>query len=431
MKCPVCPASDIPDDSLSCPQCKTDLSALQRVRQLHLAEHNEAVRLADSGCLDLALDHTLAALALDEHFVPSMILAGKLFWRKKRFYEAIGRWQRAVSSAPENQEVKELLMEGRAFLKRRRVQCALTVSAASAVALALMLAAVLFPASAFLREEKRTSTLASRLSLLERTSVGQERQPSAIASAVNVPTPGAIAAAVNLDELMNKIRFLSDRQEAMSAGMQSNAVGLLALATSIAEVKGQSVKDLASVTRDIQSSVSNEWLLRSQQWEGVSVLLSTLDAQQKEMSTGQIEEARNVAAVAKDVEDARLELSAVRTLVATDRSRSDQALRMAIAALRPVSMDRLEREISETNEILAAAKTREAGLRDKDNSADAIRHGRAVRAIMEAESRLRTLRMQWEEQVLPWLRASGVLVPSEATTHGLSGARTPGEVRKN
>ena len=81
---------------MSCPVCKSDLSAVQHIRQLHAVEYNEAVRLAESNAVDLALRHSLASVALNGQFAPALTLTGELFWKKGMAADALKWWGEAT-----------------------------------------------------------------------------------------------------------------------------------------------------------------------------------------------------------------------------------------------------------------------------------------------------------------------------------------------
>jgi len=120
MKCPICPAEDIPDDSVECPVCKSDLTSLQRARQLHVAEYNEAVRLTEIGATDGALRHASASVALCSTFVPGLVLCGKLLRQKGARRAAMAAWEEAAQIAPDNDEIQTLIAAGRAATRRHR-----------------------------------------------------------------------------------------------------------------------------------------------------------------------------------------------------------------------------------------------------------------------------------------------------------------------
>lgn len=109
LKCPVCPISDIPDEAQQCEGCGTDLSPIQRVRELAKAQFNAAVSLAEMGDMEEATNRILAALAIDERLVEGRRLAGKLLWQCGRREEAVQQWRKALAFAPQDQEIVEML----------------------------------------------------------------------------------------------------------------------------------------------------------------------------------------------------------------------------------------------------------------------------------------------------------------------------------
>jgi tetratricopeptide (TPR) repeat protein len=321
------------------------MTALQRVRQLHLAEHNEAVRLANAGSVDLALEHALASLAMDGHFVPGIILAGKLLWRRNRFLEAIGRWQQAVSIAPENKEAKDLIATGQAFLKRR---CMRRTLAMSGLGVGAALIVCFLPAGAFLHVEGRTSDLASRIAVLEKAS-RRDGVPAVIPPPIESPLPSeepsdsAIlpsageATRVDLSEVTEKIRALSEQQQTISSSMQSNTVA---------------VRNLAAIVADMQAEL----------------------AEQESAATARLPWAQ--ATVSGVVE-----------------------------ALCPVKMQALQEKIAKMEGELTGARSREESLRARTDLVGALIHRNAKRKVSECEANLRLLREEWQKDVIPWIQA--------------------------
>ena len=130
LKCPVCPVADVPDEAQQCHGCGTDLSPIQKVRELAKAQFNAAVSLAESGDTEAAVNRVLAALTIDERFVTARKLAGRLLWQCGRHEEAVQQWRKALALTPEDQELAEMLdMACRERLKARS-KVAACVSAA-------------------------------------------------------------------------------------------------------------------------------------------------------------------------------------------------------------------------------------------------------------------------------------------------------------
>ena len=125
MKCPVCPAADVPADAKECPSCGTDLSPLVRLHQLAASQFNEALRLAQLGAVDAAITRTSAALSLDGQLAPARALLGKLLWRKGHNQEALGQWHEAAVLAPQDKEIQALIasadLKVRLMARHRRI----------------------------------------------------------------------------------------------------------------------------------------------------------------------------------------------------------------------------------------------------------------------------------------------------------------------
>jgi len=139
MDCPVCPRTEIPDDAQSCPACGANLGPVRRAVELAASFYNDAVRLAKAGAIEAATLRLGAALALDENCLPARRLLGKLLWQQGRGAEAMWQWEQAAA-APEDQEAKRLLEEGRRKLRQRATRRKLAFAAATLAALALLLA---------------------------------------------------------------------------------------------------------------------------------------------------------------------------------------------------------------------------------------------------------------------------------------------------
>jgi hypothetical protein len=118
-KCPVCPADNIPEDSIHCPKCGTDLSPIRKIRELATIQYNDAVRFADLGATDIAISRLMSVLSLNEKFIEARKLLGKLFWKTKHMREAINQWKQALTFAPNDQEIKDMLQVAGQRMKLR------------------------------------------------------------------------------------------------------------------------------------------------------------------------------------------------------------------------------------------------------------------------------------------------------------------------
>ena len=109
LDCPVCPKTNIEDSK--CPQCKTDLTPLLRLRELPETYYTEGVTLAEQGQLDEAIEKFSTAISLNPHSAAPYVALGNIYVRKDLFDEAIFQYQRALEINPENSDAKKAIKD--------------------------------------------------------------------------------------------------------------------------------------------------------------------------------------------------------------------------------------------------------------------------------------------------------------------------------
>ncbi len=388
MKCPVCPANDIPDDSTTCPVCKTDLGPLQRVRQLHVAEYNEAVRLAEAGAVDLALRHALAALALSERFVPAIVLVGKLLWRKGHIRDALDRWEEAANLAPSEQDARDLLSFGRTFVKRERIHRVLRWSG---IVLAAVFLGCLLPLAGAIYGGKRMDVLSSRVAGLEKMLEDQMQNDDLPGGAVQVPTQDTrphiaegLGASTQVDAVMKQIQALSDQQAAMSLQLEADIKETGALTAALVQMQDQG---------GVLSGRVDELIAK----------MRTLPDWQEAVSLELKEIAGNARAFRTSVMQLQAELAQQQSNVNASMSWARETVRIVVEAMRPQCMNELENGINDAENEVSRLKEQEACLRKRVDLMSYLRHRSVKSKLREVQIRLATLYAEWQEKVVPWL----------------------------
>lgn len=104
MNCPICSSGNIPDGSMSCSVCRTDLSPIQRIRGLYLIYYNNAIKYIEAGNFEEALSSLTVSQALNpvSHEVHSLM--GKVYWKLKRKAKALNEFKTALKICPENEK---------------------------------------------------------------------------------------------------------------------------------------------------------------------------------------------------------------------------------------------------------------------------------------------------------------------------------------
>lgn len=218
LKCPVCPVSDIPDNTSICPGCGTDVSPFRRVKELAKVHYNDAIRMVNEGAVDTAINRVMAALSIDDEFPEARKLLGKLFWRKKQFADAINQWQQLLAARPEDKEILELLTRAKHKQRRKRM-LKFTVSAA-------VLAMFIF-------------LLSTQIYVLLKVSTGQTKQPVEI----------ALETALQNGGIVNQENQFIDRVSSSQTSNSEQDAGLHNLERMIVEIQQKQ----AALAKDIEA----------------------------------------------------------------------------------------------------------------------------------------------------------------------------------
>lgn len=401
MKCPVCPVSDIPDDSEVCPVCSTNLVPWQRVRNLHVAEYNEAVRLANAGAVDLALRHALAAVALDDRFVPAMILAGRIFWQKGQFADALARWQEAAQLAPENQELPELLAHGRHCLRRRKINHVLSLIAVTA---AVALLAIVPPLTAMYDANQKTGALGARLASLER-SLARREVPAGPATTDSSASPPTTKPARETDPVADVNRRLDGalaRLQDLAGERAAEASKLGAYREQVQSMTGT----LASLQQDL---VQEHAAMATLSARTTATLQGRIDSVQREFNQNLLKTTtlitRSTASSQDGLDALRRDLNLQRSMMLTLIPWTRTTVRAMVDSLRPGRLDSLAQEISREEQALQRLQEQGELLRNSRNPFNAVKYRSVRTKIQESENRLATLRAEWRDKMEPWLRA--------------------------
>jgi tetratricopeptide (TPR) repeat protein len=360
------------------------------------------------------------------------MLKGKILAQMGRYGEAIGAWETILSQVPNHQEAAACVSRAKQMQASPTGAYGPRIRMAAFVAGALSLLALLLVSFAAGRhtasqEIARRQTMLGQVrsdlrdaidAAVAKSVSGMQREDSGkwaeeiagLQANIKALLPPSVAGAST-----GQIQVATERIVALLGETQDRLNSLR-----LDMAKEQTATEVARATRDLQVSTSNEWVRWSRQLGEVALSLKVLQSQQDQIAERQLAENQTVASLSQAVESLRGDLSAMREQVVQERARSDQALRLTIAALRPVNMDRLDRQIKEAEGALATTRDRETALRNKGNLADSIRHGRTVKVIRDIEAELLALREQWDTQVGPWLRTSTALTASSVTTNGTS-----------
>lgn len=359
-----------------------------------------------SALLDGVTDEALAS--------ETDILRGHIHAQQGRYAEALGIWEKARARSPGNVALEK------AIRKVRHLQETASAAPSAWFRLAApgttVLCVVLLLAGAFglgrwaAQPDVRRSTAPAS---------GPASLPGAAEATLSNRWPAG--AALGQEEVLAAVKDLQRRTETL-LGEQAVALTdqvrsvqgqllegngairerLDALAAGAA--KSQAVADLAGGLKTLEGDVRgaeqrlNEWT------RGLSNELVTVQSQQDQLS-------REQAAHRQAVEAVRGDLAALRETWSTQALRSGQQLWTAIEALKPASMDRLAREIRDTEAAASVLKAEETRLRSDSSHALVSRRTALLRELQETERQLARLREDWEQHVVPWLKVKAALLP--------------------
>lgn len=119
MNCPVCPATNIAANCLTCENCGADLAPIRRIRELAAWRYNTALAFASHGDHSAAIRELQAALGADPSAAPVRVLLGKVLWKTGRTGEAIDEWRRVADEHPNDDNAKSLLAQANRARARR------------------------------------------------------------------------------------------------------------------------------------------------------------------------------------------------------------------------------------------------------------------------------------------------------------------------
>jgi len=397
MKCPAGHPGEIPDDALSCPICGVDLSALQRVRQLHIAEYNEAARLAEAGAVELALTHALASLSWDNHYVPAITLVGKLLWQKKRFHEAMERWRQAASISPGDKEVNSLIEHGRVFLKRRRL---LHVFYASAAVLVMAVVFLFLPLYTFMSADKKISAMSMTVSNLSGQARTLSENQAMLSARIEDQTDGAHNFEASIDELRHELKAeISKLSEKFLLVSEEQAIILSRI-----EAQAKGFRDFEVAIDVIRDELSSQ----------ASTLNKKADAlsdEQAVISAGIKSNVDDIGVLTDTFSNLERKLINQTSTIEASVSKNRQAISRLIEGLRPPQMNGLEEEISQTRKHLAEVKKIEESLRHPSNPLAVFKHRRVKGELQELRDELQDLENIWQKDVAPWFRVKQKTAP--------------------
>jgi tetratricopeptide (TPR) repeat protein len=366
--------------------CNADLAPIQRVRQLHLAEYHEAVRLAQLGATEASLRHAAAAVALNAEFVPGLVLLGRLLSAKGLLAEAIGQWEEASRLAPENPEPADLITSARRALHARKRRD-LAVWGGSAVVLVVC---VLFSTLGYLSwvMNPRIGVLSEKLNRLE-TALAKPSPGASVASGAEV------ASGAQWQELRREV-------QALRAGLETEGNWRLALDSQIVSN--------AMTRRRLEALETNMGSLAERQ--------ATLATR---LSDGAGEEQERMR------QDARFHGE-----MADWQSRLTQFTAAAHQLLQPAGRAELAKLKADQEREVASQELEAARAREDGSLLGSIRYSRAQKRLATARERLALYHLLWSNQVEPWDRLGELLRTNSPASPGFleknDAQKQPGEV---
>lgn len=394
MNCPVCDKGDLAEDCGCCPICNTDLKPLLRVRQLHLAEFAEALRLFELGALDNAAHHATASLALNVRFVPALILLGKLLWRKGLAQEAMDRWEEAARLSPGDVTLQALLQDSRQLLKARKTRRKLLWFAGCFGLVSALLAGILY---AVVYVNPRLKSLAAKAADLEAAEYRSARAPM-------LPKSDWIVGSNALQTLLVQARASQLGSQALSNGQQEVISQLNTAASAIAEDRIR-IGTLEAELGNFRSLATNVTLVKlrdlseavSANRDRVEGMWNALDA----IRATQITDTVMFTAMTRESRDelrkARLEVLAFESWITNT---ADAAVRI----LKPPTLEELALRVAAAGSVLPQLRAEEARTRNSGSLFGAIAHARAQKKLVAAQNALAVLEAEWQKEIVPWLR---------------------------
>jgi hypothetical protein len=384
MKCPVCPAADIPIEAQCCSNCGADLTPVLRINQLAAAEFNKALEFAGDGNTDLALCHAQGAVAMDENLMPARKLLGKLLWRKRRFEDAIRQWTQAAMLGPEDHEVQGLLITASASLK---------VRVAKRVCLGVAGVVLLYACMWFAWH-------------LAGIGANDESRPSAVAIPATFPLTVAPApSASELSPLLPEAPPNNPDAERLSQAFDSYRTSHSRTDTNF-QVLTDSLDTVRRELASIQDTLAAERQQRGQVVAQCAILQQQMDTRRKELDSAQdalaVERQRRERAVAQ--------FTVLQQQMDKQRKWRRESLLPILASLRPPNADKLAAEIrtlrAESIRLEAAEKRYQA--RDLF-LIDAIAASGAHDKLVRVKGELKLREAEYQKRMVPWEKATARL----------------------
>lgn len=397
IKCPICPADNIPSDSKVCPGCGADLSPIQRIRELATTQYNDAVRFAELGATDSAISRLMSALTINEQFIEARKLLGKLFWKKKCFREATEQWKQALAIATDDKQIKDLLLAAQRRLKLRIIQ---NVTAVTLVVIILVLICflpvyILFKSTDMRLEqveENYGSTISQYSKLNEKVRVSEQQNSKLISN--------------QFDDLKQEIESLKKQQESLFAALTQSTEssrGEIAAAKTRLEDLIEQIENLDAQYKDAISVLSRAIESNKGELDSTNFTLENLRQQLQHITKQQEKRASDLAqSIESGVQDTAIAIAVLQL----QNKRLNESLVPLFESFRPDDAEKLPAKISELKSKLQELRRREAKYQSRNLFLiDAHNRNIVKTRLNQTEAELRSLQEEYDERVLPWQRA--------------------------
>lgn len=372
IKCPICPAQNVPEDAATCPACGADLSPISKVRELATSYYNEALQLEETGATDLAIGRLTTTLTLDGKHLEARKLLGKLLWRKNLRREAIDQWEQASKLAPEDESTVELLAVAKQRIKLGKAK-------KTAVGLGVLICLIVFVSILALFI---TNFAAERFALLNDrlSSLGSE-----------------------LDE--TRIRF-EETEQAFSTYMSThthsdNEYAKLAELSTSYEQRFDEIRKTLNLEKGYRENASN-------QLRGLQSEIGQLRSQYSHMTS-------SLAVLEKEIEVNVRELMTAKKALNNQREYLAKYLPPLLESLRPDGAYELEEKINKVSSQLERLRN----LKEQHKARGIILIDSIIvfdikNKINSTEKQLSSLQEKYNRHVKPWKRAMEIV--GELTT---------------
>jgi hypothetical protein len=379
---------DVPPEAAACPSCGTDLTAVQRVRELAGAYFNESLSLAAAGRTEDALARVMAALALDDAAPASHKLAGKLLWRLDRPSDAARHWRRAAQLAPDDADLPRLLAEASALAARAGTRRTVRTLAAAAAAVVLV---AIGAGLAALAVDRAPEAPAVDVPALQTAFARAEEAGRTLQGDLDRAVSDRLAAVAALDDHRRTHPHTAD--ELASAAAQADAAHTEAARLS------EETRRLADDARRLEAAAARAR-------EEAASARKDLDRASAAgaAARGRVEELQAALAGAQGAEArASAALADARRALAARHAWMDATLLPRLAAARPARADVLALYIAaEQAEAERLAEAEQALARDGGSLFGAWRLSGVRDRLRLARTRLDLLEREYAETVKPW-----------------------------